>query len=254
MEHYALPVQVFDAGLVFARVGAFVMLMPGVGEAGVSARIRLAFAFVLSMVLYPVVRAALPPVPDSLGALAGDELIEIAIGLGLGALLRFFMSALAVAGEVVSLQTTLSFAQTTNPMEAQPTASVSAFLSLLGLTLVFSTDLHQLFIGAIARSFTLFPASRGLPLKDFGVLAIQTMGRTFALGVQLSAPVIVFSLVVNVAAGLVARAMPQFQVFFVTAPLTVLLGLSLFALSLGMLGMVWTDRFHDFAGRLALGR
>ncbi len=254
MEHYALPVQIFGAGLVFARVGAFCMLLPGVGETGISPRIRLAFAFLLSMVLYPVVRGMLPPTPDTLGALAGDELIEIAIGLGLGALLRFFMAALAVAGEIISLQTTLSFAQTTNPLEAQPTASIGAFLSLLGLTLVFATDLHQLFIGAIARSYALFPASRGLPLRDFGALAVQTMGRTFALGVQLAAPVIVFSLVINVASGLIARAMPQFQIFFVAAPATVLLGLSLFALSLGALGLVWVDRFHDFAGRLALGR
>ena len=65
---------------------------------------------------------------------------------------------------------------------------------------------------------------------------------------------IVFSLVFNLASGLVARAMPQFQVFFVASPLAVLLGLSVFALSLGMLGMVWVDRFHDFAGRLALGQ
>ncbi len=254
MEHYALPVQVFGAGLVFARVGAFAMLLPGLGEAAVSPRIRLAFAFILSLALYPVVQGALPAAPASLGGLAGDLLIEIAIGLGLGALLRFFLAALAVAGEVVSLQTTLSFAQTTNPLEAQPTATVGAFLSLLGLTLVFSTDLHQLFIGAIARSYTLFPASRGLPLKDFGALAVQTMGRTFALGIQLAAPVMVFSLVIHVASGLVARAMPQFQVFFVAAPLTVLLGLSVFALGLGMLGLVWVDRFRAFAGRLALGQ
>jgi flagellar biosynthetic protein FliR len=253
MEHYALSVQVYGAGLVFARVGSFLMLMPGVGETSVPARIRLAFAFVLCLALYPVVRPFLPGVPDTLGGLAGQLFLEIAMGLGLGALLRLFLGTMAVAGEIISLQTTISFAQTTNPTGSQPTVVINSFLSLVALTLVFSTDLHQLFIGAIVRSYTLFPSGRDLPIRDMSTLAVQTMGRTFALGVQLSAPVIVFSLVFNIGAGLIARAMPQFQVFFVAAPLTLLLGLSVFALSLGLVGLVWIDRFRAFAAHLALG-
>jgi flagellar biosynthetic protein FliR len=253
MEHYALSVQVYGAGLVFARVGSFVMLMPGVGETTVPARIRLAFAFVLCIALYPVVRPYLPPVPDALGGLAGQLFVEIAIGLGLGALLRLFLGTMSVAGEIISLQTTLSFAQTTNPTGSQPTVVINSFLSLIALTLVFATDLHQLFIGAIVRSYTLFPASKDLPLRDLSTLAVQTVGRTFALGVQLSAPVIVFALVFNIGAALIARAMPQFQVFFVVTPLTLLLGLSVFALSLGLVGLVWVDRFRTFSAHLAMG-
>ena len=251
MEHYALPAQVFGAGLVFARVGALVMLLPGVGEASVPARIRLAFAFVLALVMYPLVRAGLPPVPDTVAGLAGQIGLEIAIGLGLGALIRMFLGSLAVAGEIVSLQTTLSFAQTTNPLQAQPTASVSAFLAILGLTLVFVTDLHQLFIAAIAHSYALFPAGRAPSLGDFGELAIRTFAETFLLGLQLSAPVLVFGLVFNVALGLVARIMPQFQVFFAATPLILLLGLSVFGLSVGVLGLVWVERLRDFLERLA---
>lgn len=253
MEHYALPLQVFGAGLVFARVGAFALLLPGVGEATVPPRIRLAFALLLSLALYPVVQGSLPAVPATLGGLAGRIALEIAIGLGLGALMRVFLGALAVAGEVVSLQTTLSFAQTTDPLLAQPTATLVSFLSLLGVALVFTTDLHQLFIGAIARSYTLFPATHALPVTDFGALAVRSMGEAFSLGVQLAAPVLVFSLVFHVGAGLVARAMPQLPVFFVATPLTLLLGLSLFALSLGAMGLVWLDHFRAFAGRFALG-
>jgi flagellar biosynthetic protein FliR len=253
MEHYALPIQVFGAGLVFARIGAFVVLMPGVGETAVPTQVRLAFALLLSLTLYPVIHGLLPPVPLTLGELAGQMMIEIAIGLGLGALLRFFMGSLAVTGEVISLASTLSFSQTTNPQQAQPTATVGAFLSVLSLALVFSTDLHQLFIGAIVRSYTLFPPGRMAPVNDLVTLAIQTMGRTFALGIQLSAPVMVFSLVFHVAAGLVAKSMPQFQVFFIATPAVLLLTFALFALSLGLIGLVWLDRFRSFTAQLAIG-
>jgi flagellar biosynthetic protein FliR len=154
-----------------------------------------------------------------------------------------------VAGETVSLQTTLSFAQTANPM-GPPTTSVSSFLAVLGVSLVFATDLHQLFIAAIVKSYAMFPAGRGFMVQDLAQLSIRTVADTFALGIQLAAPVIVFSLVFNIATGFIGRAMPQFQIFFVATPLQVLLGLSLFALSLGMFGLVWVDRFRAFVGQL----
>ena len=76
-------------------------------------------------------------------------------------------------------------------------------------------------------------------------LALQTVSGSFALGIQLAAPVIVFSLVFNLATGLIGRVMPAFQIFFVASPLSVLLGLSIFALSLGGIGVVWADRYRD---------
>jgi flagellar biosynthetic protein FliR len=213
-------------------------------------RVRLAFAFILALVLYPVVRETLPAIPASVGGLFGQLIIELFIGLALGSLIKLFMSTLAVAGEVVSLQTTLSFAQTANPMQAQPGNSVTVFLTLLGTTLIFTTDLHHMFLGGLARSYTLFPMGRPLPINDLTNLSIRGFSQSFALGIQLAAPVIVFSLVFNVALGFVARVMPQFQVFFVASPLSVLLGLSIFALSLGTLILVWLDRYRAFVNQL----
>ena len=103
----------------------------------------------------------------------------------------------------------------------------------------------------MARSYDLFPAARAPPLRDVVALGVRTFAETFALGLQLSAPVMVFALIFNVALGLVARIMPQFQVFFAATPLALLLGLSVFALSVGALGLVWVDRFRAFLERLA---
>jgi flagellar biosynthetic protein FliR len=245
----ALPAEIFGIGLVFCRVGAIVMLLPGIGEQGVPPRVRLGLALVLSLAFYPIVRSSVPPVSATVGDMGVLVILEIVVGVAIGSLLRFFLSTLAVAGEAVSLQTTLSFAQTANPGQAQPSASLATFLTLLGLTLIFATDLHHLFIAAIVKSYTLFPIGRPIPVGDFAQLAIRTFADTFALGIQLAAPVIVFSLVFNIAAGFIGRVMPQFQIFFVATPLSVLLGLSLFALSLGAFGLVWVDRFREFLER-----
>ena len=253
MEPYATAEQVWAGGLIFARIGAMVMTLPGLGEAYTPPRIRLSLALVISLALWPVVAGGLPPLPASLGAMVGWIIREVVTGLMIGMILRIFMQALATAGEIVSLQTTLSFAQTANPMQAQPGTSIAAFLMLFGLVLVFATDTHHLFIAGLVGSYELVAPMKPLVMGDFTQMAVRTLGDSFMLGVQLAAPVIVFAIIFNLASGLVARVMPAFQVFFAAAPLSVILGLSIFTLSLGVLGTVFIDRFRALARVFAAG-
>lgn len=246
MHPFALTSEIYAAGLVFLRAGTVIMLLPGIGEGFVPPRIRLAFALLLSLVLAPIARPALAAMPGGLADLGGAALREVIIGLILGATIRFYLSALAVAGEVTSIQSTLAFAQTSNPLQAQPGTALASFLALLGVTLIFATNLHHLFIGAIVRSYTLFAPAKHVLIQDAAGLATKTVAACFALGIQLSAPIIVFSLVFQVAAGLVGRVMPQFQIFFAATPLTLLLGLSIFALSLGSGALVWLEHYRAF--------
>lgn len=248
MEPYAAADEVWRAALVFARVGAIVLLLPGVGESYVPARIRLSFALLMALVLTPVVQAAMPALPSTISGMAGWIIREVITGLMIGSVIRLFLSALGVAGEIVSLQTTLSFAQTANPLQAQPGTTIAAFLTLLGVVLVFATNLHHLFIAAMVGSYEVIRPTGPLIYQDAVELVLRTVSDSFALGVQLAAPVLVFALIFNLATGLVGRVMPQFQIFFAATPLNVLLGLSVFALSLGVLGMVFIDRYRAVAG------
>ena len=83
-------------------------------------------------------------------------------------------------------------------------------------------------------------------INDAAVVAVRAVSAAFALGFQLAAPIVVFSIVFNVAAGLIGRLMPQVQIFFAVTPLTVLLGLSILALSLGLIGTVWLQRYQAY--------
>ena len=245
MEHYATGQQVFAGGLVFARLAAILMLIPGFGETFVPVRIRLSLALLLALVLFPVVGATVPPIPANVSGVAGAVIKETLIGLMIGTILRIFMTSLASAGEVVSIQTTLGFAQTTNPTQAAPSTTRGPFLGWTGIVLIMTTNLHHLFLSAIVRSYTIFPFTRVIQVADANALAIQTVSRSFALGLQLAAPVVAFSLIFNIATGLVGRVMPQFQIFFVSAPLMIIMGLSIFGLSLGLIGIVWIDHYRD---------
>jgi len=242
--HYATAQQLFAGALVFARIASMIMTMPGMGDTPSPATVRLAFSLLMALVITPAVYPLLPVIPLTLGELTADVLREVLIGLAIGAILRAFLAAMATAGEMISIATTLSFAQTANPTIGQQNTTLATFLSLMAALLVMVTDLHHLFIGAMVRSYSLFPFGHAVPVGDFTQLAIRTMAEAFTLGVQLAAPVLVFSLIFNLATGLVGRAMPQFQIFFAAAPLQVLLGLSLFAISLGVMGTYWIDRYR----------
>jgi len=226
--------------------------MPAVGDQAVPVRIRLAFALMLTVTIAPVVMPTPPAVPDELALMALHVVREVFVGLMIGAVLRVFMASLSVAGEIISIQSTLSFAQTSAPGLVEPSTTVGTFIGLVGLILIFSTNLHHLFLGAMVNSYNIFPFAAGAPVQDSGELAIRTMSEGFRMGVQLSAPVLVLALVFNVAVGLAARIMPQFQVFFVASPLMVLFSLAILALSLGLIGMVWVNGYggllRSFAG------
>ncbi len=247
MNAFAAADEVWAAALIFARLGAILLLLPGIGESYVPPRIRLSLALVITLALWPVLTAYLPPLPATLGATVGWIIREVLVGLAIGAVLRAFMTALATAGEVVSLQTTLSFAQTANPLQAQPGSTIAAFLTVMGVTLIFATDTHHLFFAGLVGSYRLIAPVQPLIAADFTTLAVRTLGDSFLLGVQLAGPILVFALVLNIGSGLIGRIMPQFQVFFATAPISVLGGLAIFALSLGTLGTVFIDRYRALA-------
>ena len=247
MEPYATSDQIWQGALIFSRIGAVLLMLPGIGESYVSPRIRLSLALLVSMALWPVIAGALPALPTSVGAMAGWIIREVIVGLMIGGLLRTFLAALATAGEIVSLQTTLAFAQTANPMQASPGSTLAAFLMLLGTTLIFATNTHHLFIAGLVGSYELIRPVGPLVTGDFATLAIRTLSDAFMLGVQLSAPLLVFALIFNLASGLIGRVMPSFQVYFAAAPLGILLGLSVFALSLGVIGTVFIDRYRALA-------
>jgi flagellar biosynthetic protein FliR len=246
MSPFALPVEIYHAALIFLRVGAVIMLLPGISDSAVPGRVRLGFALMLSLILGAVANPFLPPMPQTVSEMGGQVFKELFIGLGLGALLNMMMNALAVAGEVMSIQTTLAFSQTANPTEAMPSSSVTSFLSVTAMALLFATNLDHLFIAAIARSYHLFPPMKPPAINDAAVVAVRAVSSAFALGLQLAAPIVVFSIVFNVAAGLIGRMIPQMQIFFAVTPLTVLLGLSILALSLGMIGTVWLQRYQAY--------
>lgn len=247
-----LPQTAFIYLLLFSRIGAILMLMPALGEDMIPARMRLGFALAFTFVVHPLLADAMPPMPDNFASLAGLVFHELAIGLILGAIVRITVMATQVAGAVIAFQAGLSAAMTADPTQAGVQGAVfGSFLSFLGIVLIFATDLHHVALAATYESYALFPLDAPLMFDDAAQLAIRTVAGAFSVGVQMSAPFIVFGLVFNLGAGILARLMPAMQVFFVLMPANIMIGLLLLALLLSMM-MGWY--LTAFENHLAMWR
>lgn len=227
--------------LALARIGTLVMLLPGIGERPIPGRIRLALALLLTLAIAPIAGPRLPN-PATPDALLSLLIGEIAIGLILGLATRAVVAAMATAGAVVAQQLGLSFAMTVDPTLGTQDTSITNFLTLLAVTLVFVTDLHHLAIMAIRDSYAWLPPA-GIPQAgDAAQLVVSAVGRGFALGVKIAAPFIAFAILFNLGLGVLSRLMPQLQVFFLALPLTILLGMLILLASLAvMMGVFLTD-------------
>jgi flagellar biosynthetic protein FliR len=233
-----LPLDVFAVFLVFVRIAAALMLLPGIGEAYVSVQIRLAAAAVLTVAISPLVIGTLPILPATPLELLMLILGELVVGLLIGAAARLMMSALHVAGTVIAFQSSLGFALFIDPTQGTQGALIAAFLSLLGLVLIFATGLHMMMIRALADSYVLFTPGQLPPVGDFAALAVRYVSSSFRIGIQIAAPFIVFGLIFYIGLGILARLLPQIQIFFIAIPLQIFLALTIFGLILAPM-MIW---------------
>ncbi|MCJ2058945.1 flagellar type III secretion system protein FliR [Methylobacterium sp. J-048] len=235
--------------ITFARVGTLIMLMPGVGEQMVSPRMRLSFALLTTLVLFPSVR----PLLGGTEGLAGPRLIgllfaETIVGLVLGLSVRMVLAALQTAGLIISQQLGLAYAMTVDPSYGGQQAALGNFLSLLGVTLIFAADLHHLAIEGLAQSYVVLPPDGVPAFSDALMLALKALTRGFTLAVQISGPFIAFGLLFNLGLGVLSRLMPQLQVFFLAVPASVLIGMLILMGSLGVMMGVFLDDLGRYLG------
>ncbi len=235
--------------LVFSRVGAMVMLMPAIGDMGVPARVRLLLALAIAFALTPQVQSYYPAAaPQTTVALVIMIAAEVTAGVLVGAMARIIMSALQVAGYLIATQTGLAYAQTLDPTQNTQGAVLGNFMTILGTVLIFATDLHHLAIGAIAGSYRLLPPGGALPTADMAQLVITMVSSSFALGFQLAAPFLVFGFAMYAGLGVLARLMPQLQIFFVAVPINIVCG---FLLMLALLGSLMSVFLNYYGTQMA---
>ena len=215
-----------------------VMLLPALGETAIPQRVRLVMALSVSFLIYVSVRGMLPAMPDSPMLLGVLILFEILVGALIGTSIKLLMSALHTGGTIIAMQTGLAMAQAFDPAQGAQSALMSTFLTLMAVVLIFVTNMHHMMISAMYDSYILFPVGGGIQMNDFAEIVVSTVANSFLLGVQIASPFIVYGLIFNIGLGILARLMPQLQVFFIAMPLNIAAGFLILGIVLAA-GMNW---------------
>lgn len=225
------PAQFLGFIVIFARVSGVLLSAPVLGDPNIPIQIKVAFAFVLSLIFFPVLAA--PQVGDNPDLLDIIVLLtaEVGVGVLIGFSARLLLAGVALAGEVIGFQMGLGIASVFDPSSEAQVSLIGQIKISFALLLFVVLDGHHILIRALIMSYRhiepgKLELSRAL-LDHYMGLA----GMIFLVGLQIGAPLIVAMMAANFSIGLIARSVPQVNVFVVGFPFTIALGLLLLMLA-----------------------
>jgi len=234
---FTSPSEVIFFMLVLSRVAGIFAALPVFGGRTVPTRIKAIVVIMITLVCFPTLSISPPPMPTDAFSLALLAFSEIMIGLTLGFITQIIFAAVEFSGQIIGMQMGLTISSIIDPSRGTQVQIMSVFQTLFATLMFLSLNIHHLFIRAIMDSFRVIPLG-GWHLSGelVNFLVIRTAD-IFIIGIRLAAPVMVALLLTTVALGIMARAFPQMNIFMISLPLNVGLGLVI-------LGMTLTIFFH----------
>lgn len=209
--------------LVLVRVSGIIATAPVLGSNSIPMQVRVVLALVLALILQPFMPALIvhPDQPSEYLLLIAGELL---IGLVLGMVGQILFAAVEFAGTVVGFQMGLSMANVFDPQSQAQISLIGQFERIFATLIFVAMDGHLVVVQAIVRSYDLLPPGGANFSDSLTQEMIRLSAGVFTLGFQLGAPLITALFLANLTMALLARSVPQIQIFIVGFPLTLLLG------------------------------
>ena len=246
MLSIALPLdQILLFLFVLVRVAAILFVVPFLESRSVPVLVKVGLAFSVTWLLLPRLDITAPSISGAPIALALGIGSEIAVGLIIGLMVRLLFAGVQLAGQVAGFQMGFAIANVVDPASSLQIPMLSQFLNLFAFMIFLTLNIHYYFIKALVDSFETLPL---LGAHFDGKLYTLIMGVTahaFVIAVQIGAPVMVALMLTSVALGLVARTVPQMQIFIVAMPIKILLGLLFLGFSLPYITSFMRSEFQN---------
>jgi flagellar biosynthetic protein FliR len=233
MLQLAIPLpQILGFFMVFLRVGAILLSLPVFDSRSIPALLKAGLAFALSLVVFPLIafdrQAAWEGVLPLFLAVAGEVLVGLALGLSV----RMMFASVQLAGQLAGFQMGFAIVNVMDPLTAGQVSIIGQLKYLTAILIFFAINAHHLLLRAMAESFHLVPPMGFTPEAGFALHVVAAASGMFGVAVQIGAPIFVALLLASVALGLVARTVPQMNIFIVGMPLKILVGLVMFIFTL----------------------
>ncbi|KXZ14963.1 flagellar biosynthetic protein FliR [Bacillus nakamurai] len=208
--------------LVFIRISAFFVTVPLFGHRNVPAAHRIGFAFFLSVICFSTLQHA-PSIEigEQYMLLAVKEAV---VGLSLGLIAYMIMAAIQTAGSFIDFQMGFAIANVIDPQSGSQSPLIGQFVYTMALLFMLSVNAHHLLLDGIFYSFQYIPLDQAFPAfgnEQFGLFIAKSFNAMFIIAFQMSAPVVASLFLVDLALGIVARTVPQLNVFVVGLPLKI---------------------------------
>lgn len=232
---------VFKFLLLFARVAAFVSFMPVFGHTAISVTVRVAFAFYLTIFLFPFI-VNVTYVSESNFILA--LLSELTLGLTAAMLVNIIFASVKIIGEFIEFSTALSMAMMFDPATGSQEGLVSKFLFWVALMIFFQTGMYEMTLVLLAKSFSM------VHLGTFNIFSIDGIGlvmaeinRMFAFAFTFAFPLFFIGFILDIYYGYGTKSMPAFSPFIITFQLKVALIFIFLIFGLEIFFEAFTDYF-----------
>lgn len=225
-----LQLQIFI--LIFFRVAAILMSMPIMNSTSIPLLFKFGLALSASIVLFPLLNLNVFPVLTNLSSFVVGAVGEILLGVIIGMAVNLIFVGLQIAGQLSGYQMGMALAEVIDPADGEQIPLLAQFFQIFAFLIFLTVNAHHWFLRALADSFHLLPP---LGFKLSGSVIEQLMhvaGNMFVIAIKVGAPVIAALLLTTIALGLVARTVPQMNVFFVAMPLKIMIGLMFVGFSL----------------------
>jgi flagellar biosynthetic protein FliR len=222
----------FGLFTVFVRCSAALMSSPLFGSQNTPVQIRVFTSFALSLAISVAVKTEIGHAPANFGALVLAFANEVAAGLIIGVLMQVVIQVAMMAGALLDVQIGLGMSQTLNPILGIPVSVLGQFKMMLGLMIFLAMNGHHFVIKAIINSYSVAPT---LTLSDAGLLKnglVYLLSHGMMLSVQIAAPVLGVSMIIDAALGVMAKALPSLQPVQIGAPVKLAAGIAAVSLCL----------------------
>ncbi len=228
------------------RLSAAILFLPFFGSAAIPRQIKALLVLGLTAALYPVI--PIPAQPLTTFVIAQMALSETMLGLAMGLCLQFVFEAVQMAGQISGFQLSFSLVNVIDPQTNVDTPVLANLEQLCMLMIFLQLNVHHWVLRALAASFTRVPPGS----VTFGVgqlrLLFHAAGSMFVSGLQLAAPVMLATMVLDVTVGFISKAAPQLPALFLSVPLKTLLGFTVLALTLGLWPAFFEKQFAHALG------
>jgi flagellar biosynthetic protein FliR len=250
MDIFNLNYAEFERFLfVFFRVGALVIFVPILGSRQVPSSMKIGFILFLSIAIFPLVEGRPLPEPRGIFDLAIFLISDVTIGLGIAFITRLIFTAVQIAGTVVDFQMGFGVVNVIDPQTDTQVSVTAQFHNIIAVLIFLAVDAHHFIIQAIVESFLIInPAEISFADITPGYM-LHLFSGTFTTAVKIAAPIMAILFFLSVGLGLVARTVPQMNVFIVGFPLQIGVGLLMVGLSISFFSMLVQQQIYELPGK-----